>query len=99
MRGPFSTMWEKGLKAKAKGKDIYFCLTTHVRVFFDVARLLLKSLEARQVVIARLLLLRKSADTVHLKIIVSSLNLLNNYPSPFIPLPHGGEGGVVGADF
>ena len=49
--------------------------------FFDIARLLLKSLEARQVVIARLLLLRKSADAVRLKIIASSLNLAPT-PSP-----------------
>ena len=51
----------------------------HMVSFFDIARLLLKSLEARQVVIARLLLLRKSADTVRLKIIASSLNLI---PTP-----------------
>ena len=48
--------------------------------FFDIARLLQKSLEARQVVITRLLLLRKSADTVRLKIIVSSLNLIPTPP-------------------
>jgi hypothetical protein len=59
--------------------------------FFDIARLLLRSLKARQVVIARLLLLRKSADTVRLKIIVSSLNFLNISPSP-PPLSPQGRG-------
>ena len=46
-----------------------------------MARLPLKLLEVCQVVIAGLLLLRKSADTVRLKIIVSSLNLIPA-PSP-----------------
>ena len=54
--------------------------------FFDIARSLLKSLEVRQMVIARLLLLRKSADTVRLKIIAFSLNLLIYHPHPS-PLP------------
>jgi len=54
----------------------------HVVSFFDIARLLLKSLEARQVIIAKLLLLRKSADTARLKIIVPLLNLPIYYPHP-----------------
>ena len=42
-----------GERWKAKAKDVYFCLTTHVRVFFDVAVCLLKSPEARVVVMAK----------------------------------------------
>jgi len=48
-------------------------------VFLDVAGYTVCALEARQVVIARLPLFRKSADTVRLKIIASSLNLI---PTP-----------------
>jgi hypothetical protein len=65
--------------------------------FFDIARSLLKSLEVRQMVIARLLLLRKAADTVRLKIIAFSLNLLIYHPHPS-PLPSR-EREIRGADF